>query len=147
MNPTPAWRSRLWLAIALVLTFLKLWLTRGQGLYAIGANGREDRLFLELAHSLVHGNWLGPYNNLTLAQGPFYPLFIAAAFGLGVPLFLAQQAFYATACAWFARALRPAVASAGARCAIYLLLLWNPMTFDAPQMAVYCASICTDRSR
>ena len=134
MNPTPAWRSRLWLAVALVLTFGKLWLTRGQGLYAIGSQGQDDRLHLELAHHLVHGSWLGNYSELTLAHGPFYPIFIAAAFGLGVPLALAQHAFYAAACAWFACALRPAVAAAGARCAIYLVLLANPMTFDAPQM-------------
>jgi hypothetical protein len=42
--------------------------------------------------------------------------------------------FYAAACALFARALRPAVTSAGARLVIYALLLWNPMTFDAPSM-------------
>jgi len=131
MSKPPAWRSRTWVAIALLLTIAKLWLARGAGVYAIGGAAANDRLFVELAHHLVHGNWLGPYNELTLAQGPFYPLFIAAAFGLGVPLFFAQQVFYAAACAWFARALRPAIASAGARCAIYALLLWNPMTFAA----------------
>jgi len=134
MNATPAWRPRLWLATALVLTGYKLWLTRGQGLYAIGATPQDDRLYVELAHHLVHGSWLGNYNELTLAHGPFYPLFIAAAFGIGLPLALAQQALYTAACAWFTRALRPAVTSAGARCAIYLLLLWNPMTFDAATM-------------
>jgi len=134
MSTLPAWRSRAWLALALVLTFAKLWLARGAGLYAIGSAADNDRLYVELAHHLVHGNWLGPYTELTLAKGPFYPLFIAAAFGLGVPLLLAQQFFYAAACALFVRALRPAIASAGARCAIYLLLLWNPMTFDAASM-------------
>ena len=134
MNPAPAWRPRAWLAVALLLTAAKLWLSRGQGLYALGSADQDDRLFLELAHHLVHGSWLGNYNALTLSQGPFYPLFIAAAFGLGVPLFLAQHVLYATACAWFTQALRPAIASAGARCAIYALLLWNPMTFDSPSM-------------
>ena len=134
MSTLPAWRSRLWLLVAVGATLAKLWLTRGQGVYVIGSAGLDDRLFVELAHHLVHGNWLGPYNELTLAKGPFYSLFIAAAFWTGVPLFLAQQAFYAAACAAFARALRPAIASAGARCAVFLLLLWNPMTFDAPAM-------------
>jgi hypothetical protein len=134
MSTLPAWRSRLWLFVALAATLAKFWLSRGQGVYAIGSAGLDDRLFLELAHHLVHGNWLGTYNELTLAKGPFYSFFIAAAFWLGVPLFLAQHAFYAAACGLFARALRPAITSAGARCAIYLLLLWNPMTFDAPAM-------------
>ena len=73
-------RQRLWLAIALALTVLKLWLTRGQGVFALGSAGHDDRLFIELAQHLIRGEWLGPYNELTLAKGPFYSLFIAAAF-------------------------------------------------------------------
>jgi hypothetical protein len=131
---TPALRNRLWLGAALGLTAVKLWLSRGQGVFAIGGAGHDDRLFIELAQHLVRGDWLGPYNELTLAKGPFYSLFIAAAFLVGLPLFLAQHLFYAAACGTFVRALRPAIASAGARCAIYALLLWNPMTYDAHSM-------------
>jgi hypothetical protein len=131
---TPALRNRLWLAAALVLTVAKLWLSRGQGVYAIGGAGHDDRLFIELAQHLVRGDWLGPYNELTLAKGPFYSLFIAAAFVLGLPLFLAQHVFYAAACGAFVRALRPATASAGVRFTIFAFLLWNPMTYDGPSM-------------
>lgn len=127
-------RHRLWLAVGLALTAFKLWLSRGQGIFAIGDAGYDDRLFLELAQHLVRGEWLGPYNELTLAKGPFYSIFIAAVFTLGVPLFLAQQVFYAAACALFTRALRPSVTATGARLAIYTLLLGNPMSFDAPSM-------------
>ena len=127
-------RNRIWLTVALALTALKLWLTRGQGVYAIGNAGLDDRLFIELAQHLVRGEWLGPYNELTLAKGPFYPLFIAAAFLVSVPLFLAQHLLYAVACGLFVRALRPAVTWAGARLALYALLLSNPMTFDGPSM-------------
>ena len=137
-------RHRLWLAIALALTVLKLWLTRGQGVFALGSADHDDRLFIELAQHLIRGEWLGPYNELTLAKGPFYPLFIAGAFSLGVPLFLAQHVFYAAACALFVRALRPAVTSAGPRLAIYALLLWNPMTYDGPSMGrVLAAQVTT----
>lgn len=131
---TPALRNRLWLAATLALTVTKLWLSRGQGVYAIGSAGHDDRLFIELAQHLVQGDWLGPYNELTLAKGPFYSLFIASAFLIGLPLFLAQHIFYAAACGAFVRALRPAVTAAGARFAIFALLLWNPMTYDGPSM-------------
>jgi hypothetical protein len=131
---TPAPRKRLWLLAALALTVIKFWLSRGQGIYAIGGAGHDDRLFIELAQHLVRGHWLGPYNELTLAKGPFYPLFIAATFLIGLPLFLAQHTFYAAACGAVVQALRPAIASAGMRCAIYALLLWNPMTYDAHSM-------------
>jgi hypothetical protein len=127
-------RRHLWLGAAVALTALKLWLSRGQGVFAIGSAGHDDRLFIELAQHIVRGEWLGPYNELTLAKGPFYPLFIAAAFLAGVPLFLAQHVFYAAACGLFTRALRPAIKSAGTRLAAYSLLLWNPMTYDLPGM-------------
>jgi hypothetical protein len=126
--------ARRWLATALALTVFKLWLSRGQAVYALGGADVDDRLFVELARHLVRGEWLGPYNELTLARGPFYPIFIAAVFLLGVPLFLTQQLFYAAACALFTRAVSPAVTRAGARFAIYALLLWNPMSFDASSM-------------
>ena len=133
MTVSPAHRHWPWLLGALTLTAVKLWLTRGQDVYAIGNAGHDDRLFIELARHLIAGEWLGPYNELTLAKGPFYPLFIAAAHALSVPLFLAQQIFYAMACGLFVRALQPALV-AGARFAIYTLLLANPMTWDAGTM-------------
>jgi len=131
---TAALRNRLWLLAAVGITAAKLWLTHAQGIFAIGSAGHDDRLFLELAQHLAHGDWLGPYNELTLAKGPFYSLFIAVTFLAGIPLFAAQQLFYAGACAAFVRALRPAVASSGLRFLIYAFLLWNPMTYDAPSM-------------
>lgn len=126
--------SRWWLGLGLVLTAAKLWLSRGQGIYALGSAGHDDQLFIQLAEHLVRGEWLGPYNQLTLAKGAAYSLFIAACFAIGLPLFLAQHLLYAGACALFVRALRPAIASAGWRLAIYALLLCNPMTYDAPSM-------------
>ncbi len=116
------------------LTLVKLWLVRGQAIYAIGPADHDDRLFLQLAEYLTHGGWLGPYNQLTLAKGPFYPCWIAFVYRLGVPLFFAQHLLYAGACALFVRACRPAIASGAARVAIYALLLWNPMSFDASSM-------------
>ncbi|HRI81270.1 MAG TPA: hypothetical protein PLF88_02455 [Opitutaceae bacterium] len=122
-----------WIGAGLALTVAKLWLSRGQGVYALEA-GHDDLLFLQLAQQLVQGNWLGAYDQLTLAKGPAYPLFIAGAFLLGIPLFVAQHLFYAGACALFTQALRPAIGQAWARLTIFALLLWNPMTFDAPAM-------------
>jgi len=127
-------RNWLWWAAAITLTFAKLWLTRGQGIFAIGNAGHDDLLFINLAHKLIQGEWLGPYNELTLSKGPFYPIFIAASYLTGIPLFLAQHLFYVFACAIFVRALQPAISSQACRAAIYIALLWNPMTFDMQGM-------------
>lgn len=123
-------RDRVWIGLAIILTLVKIWLTRAQPIYAIGNAPLDDRLFLELAQHLINGEWLGQYTESTLAKGPAYSIFIAAVFFLGIPLGLAQQLLYAGACAVFARAIRPAV-SLGAQTAIYLTLLWNPMSYEA----------------
>jgi len=134
MMPEPARSGRAWFWAAVALTAAKLWLTRGQAVFAIGSAGYDDLLFVRLAEHLAHGEWLGPYDPLTLAKGPFYSLWIAVAFWLGVPLFLSQHLLYAAACALFTRACRPAIGRPGLRLALYALLLWNPMTFEAASM-------------
>ena len=128
-------RTRAWIWIALALTAFKLWLTAGQTLYAIGGATHDDRLFLNLAQALLHGHWLGPYDCLTLAKGPFYPMWVALVFVLGLPLLQAQQLAYAGACVLVVRALAPALRRGWARLGVYTLLLWNPISFDANEMA------------
>ncbi len=125
---------RLWFWAGLALTACKMWLTRGQAVYAIGNAMLDDRLFLQLAESIVRGDWLGAYSQATLAKGPFYSLWIALLYWVGIPLGLGVQLAYAGACAAFTRACRPAIRSGVALLAIYALLLWNPMSFEAPTM-------------
>src|SRR5690606_10679919 len=67
-------------------------------------------------------------------KGCGYSLWIAATFWLGIPLGLAQQALYAVACAVIVRALRPALSSGVVLLGIYLVLLWNPMSYEAPTL-------------
>jgi hypothetical protein len=127
-------KNRWWIWAAVGLTIAKLWLTRGQAIFAIGTAGHDDRLFLKLAESLVRGEWLGPYDQLTLVKGSFYPIWIAVVFLAGLPLTFAQQLAYAGACALLVRALTPLVKSRPGRLAAYALLLWNPMSFEASML-------------
>jgi hypothetical protein len=132
-DPRPS-STRGWFWIGVVLTAFKLWLTRGQAVYAIGPAALDDRLFLQMAESIVRGDWLGAYSQATLAKGPFYSIWIALLFWVGIPLGLGVQLAYAGACALFAHACRPAIRSGAALFAIYSLLLWNPMSYEAPTM-------------
>ena len=119
-----------WIWVAGALTLCKLWLTNGQTLFAIGFSTHDDQHFVNLAASILRGEWLGAYNNLTLAKGPFYPLWIAFVFALGVPLLLSQQLAYAGACVLTVRALAPIVKNGWGQLGFYTLLLWNPMSFE-----------------
>jgi hypothetical protein len=127
--------NRGWLLAAVILTLLKFWHTEAQTIFAIGPAFHDDRLFADLAAHLINGDWLGPYNQFTLAKGPMFPLFIAAVFWVGLPLMLAQQLLYAAACATVTRALTPWLRPGAAQFALYSVLLWNPMSYDAGNLS------------
>ncbi len=115
---------------------MKLWLTAAQTLSAIGPATYDDRLFLRLAQSIRAGNWLGPFDNLTLAKGPAYSVWIALISGTHLPLLLAQHLLYAAACALLVVALRPLIPRRGVLFGIYGLLLFNPMTYTSTVLRV-----------
>lgn len=123
------------LIVAAAVTVLKLWLMRAQPVFAIGGAAIDDRLFVELGNSIRHGDWLGQYNFLTLSKGPFYPLWIAASNLCGIPLRLGEQFLYAAGCGLLVLALAPAIRSLWMRFALYLLVLFNPMTWDMTSLA------------
>jgi hypothetical protein len=115
-------------AVALIL--FKLWLVSAQTIFAIGGSTFDDQLFLTLASELLSGHWLGSYSQFTLMKGPLFSFFAAAAFLLGIPLFIAQHLLYAGACGLMTRALRPLIRWPGLRLALFAVLLFNPATYS-----------------
>ncbi|HEV2012229.1 MAG TPA: hypothetical protein VGS17_14525, partial [Candidatus Limnocylindria bacterium] len=118
-----------WLLVVVALSLLRLCLASGQTLTALYAP-HDDGLFLKLAEHIIAGRWLGPFDNLTLAKGPFYPLWIAASFIAGVPLQLSENLLYIAGCVAVMLALTPVVRSAAVLVAIYAVLLFNPIMFS-----------------
>src|SRR3990172_5696335 len=93
--------------VVVSLFALRLWLTAGQTLAACANCTYDDDLFVSLATSFSQGQWLGPYSELTLVRGPFYPIFVGLNALVGLPLSVSQQLFYAAACWLVVTALRP----------------------------------------
>lgn len=65
----------------------------------------DDGLFLKLGISIINGQWLGAYDNLTLAKGPGYPLFLAFTHLTGLPISFTQAVFHLSAVIIFGHAL------------------------------------------
>ncbi len=118
-----------------LLILIKLWLVSDQLLWARADFIHDDLLFVRLANHLLQFSWLGPYDNLTLVKGPFYPLWIAFSFLAGIPLLLSQHLLYIAACLVADQALRPIIRPA-ARLALFALLLFNPATSSFPLTCV-----------
>ena len=124
----PSLRRRVLLVAAGISVVLKFWLVSAQPVVAHANAGFDDRLYLELANHIVDGDWLGPYSQFTLMKGPMYPMFIAGAFWLGLPLPIAQHLLYLLGCVLLAFALKPLLKD-WQLFAIFTLLWWQPMSY------------------
>ncbi len=117
-------------AIWVTAAALSLWVRTGFPIVALGGAGADDALFIRLARSLAMGQWLGPYDNLTLAKGMFYPLFIAAAELAAVPLKVAEQGVYLAVCLGVARYVSRQSGQRWLGAALFVLLAFNPVFWD-----------------
>ncbi len=100
-------------------------MTAGQTLSAIGTP-YDDFHYLTQAQYLLHGQWMGPYNALTLIKGPFFPAWIAFAFLARIPLLTSVQFLYALACGLLTVAVKPLLRRGVHLPILYGLLLFNP---------------------
>jgi hypothetical protein len=123
------------LSIAISAVLFKLWLVSWQDLIGHGTAGHDDFLFLRLAASIAEGEWLGVYDNLTLIKGPFYALWMAFLYKLGIPLLLGNQLLYTFAGIVAAISLRPVIQSNWGLLLVFLVVLFNPMTFSLGHVA------------
>jgi len=137
-----AWRSRWPLPAALVAVLVKLWLVSAHDLM-MTITPHDDLLFINQAAAILSGSWLGEYNQLTLIKGAFYPLFIALAYWVGIPLLAAQQLLQALASAVVVLALRPLIRWPWLGFLFFLVLLMHPFSYNYPavgrvlQLSVY----------
>ncbi|MBK9089432.1 MAG: hypothetical protein IPL90_10460 [Holophagales bacterium] len=116
-----------WIFAGALLALLAAWIQSVLPLTAIGGASADDALYVRLAESAARGEWLGPYDESTLSKGPFFPLFVAAAFRAGAPLFDAERALYVAACALFVLAVAPVVRTEWGRLLLFSLLVLNPV--------------------
>ena len=86
----------------------------------------DDGLFLRLAGSIAKGDWLGGYDDLTLAKGPAYPVFLAAVGTLHLPLKLTEHAIYLAAAAGMATVVFRLSRSAALAVILYAALALSP---------------------
>lgn len=94
--------ATLWM---IVVAALSLSLNNTGELLILTYAAADDQLFIRLAEAMCRGDWLGPYDPLTLTKGPAYPGFICGSALLGLPLRVAQQAVWLAAGFWAARSV------------------------------------------
>ena len=133
---------RSWLASPLgglvpcaIAILLKLWLISDFQVMPIYAP-YDDFRFVRQALSILEWKWLGPFDHLTLAKGPFFPMWLAAMHLLSLPYILALQISYLAACIVFLLALRPFRLVRWRQTLIFAILWFSPASFVATDFRV-----------
>ncbi len=111
----------------ILIAAISLWMRKGFPVYLLPNAGFDDGLFIRAAQYLKAGDWLGPYDKLTLSKGMFYPLFVCAASLLAIPLKIAEQAVYLAASALTAGLVRRRVGRNHLPLILFGLLAFNPV--------------------
>lgn len=93
------------LCLISAIVLVSMWLRAGYPAFGVWAP-HDDALFVNLARKLNHLKWLGSYDQLTLAKGAFFPIFLSVVDVTGLPLKLTEHFLYllsALLLAWAAK--------------------------------------------
>ena len=84
--------------IILIFSFIKIILVQNLPIYAIANAVHDDRMMINIAQSLMNGEWMGSYNQMTLVKGIMYPLFLVFCNKIGISYLLGVALSYIFAC-------------------------------------------------
>ena len=130
-------RRRFWFWV-LALIALRLALCSQQRVYTwIDGAPLDDELMFQWAQSISAGQWLGPYDFLTLSKRPFFAVWLALLNRLGIPYLLGGQALWCAAALAGALAFAPLIKKYRARLILFGFLCWNPAACASFTWRVY----------
>lgn len=87
-------RPNLFTLFYMVSIFINLYLRYETPVRAAFLSGHDDQLGVELSSNILNGQWLGPWNNRTLAKPPGYSLYLTFAHFIPVPFAVLNQILY-----------------------------------------------------
>ncbi len=118
-------------AVVVVLVGVKIFLCDAMGVSIMINFIHDDQLFMKQGQSIYQGEWLGEFDELTLAKGPIFPVLLALSAATDLPLHVDIALFHAIAVLLFVAALSPWIKSAGWRLLLFAILIFDPHSFSA----------------
>jgi len=123
-------KRMLFVGSILVITVFRFWTIHNREILAVTPSPHDMQLYITTAQSVAQGHWFGQYNERVITRGPVFPLFIAAAYILHIPLAIAQTILYCIASLLFLFCMHLMVKKKWTLIPLYILLLFNPFMFD-----------------
>lgn len=106
-------------------------------IYVRDVEGADEYLMLYQAEQLLQGNYLGPYDQLTLVKGPFFPVFLACCNWLGIPYLSGIALLYILGCVIAMKAVRRIVSNDIINLILFVVLLFIPTVSSSYVQLVY----------
>ena len=136
MNIKTFIKKHYFIIIVLLLFLIKIFLVDNQIIYIKGYE-HDDLYFAKSVVHLLNGNWLGSYNDITLTKGISGILFIYLARLLNIDYLSFQNICYSIACLSMIHMLSNLIKKKSILLIIYILLLFNPISYSEVFSYVY----------
>lgn len=133
-SPAPALWQTGWVyySIIAVIIIIYLFVATGYPIRAIPYAGADDGLFFRALVSISQGEWLGAYDKMTLAKGPFLSVLGATSASFGIEAKTLEAILYAAMAVSFTMLLKRLGLSSYLVPALILLLLCSPHVWSEP---------------
>lgn len=122
-------KNIIFVVIVLLIIFTKQCLINKLPIMVYAHAKQDDALMVNMAKSILEGNWLGDYNELTLTKGVMFPLFLSIANLLGINYISFQTLFHSIACLLFIYGIKDFIKSKKWLLIIFTILVFNPVSF------------------
>ncbi len=109
------------------ILLVRLFLATGASVWAQTANQYDDGMMIKDATNLIANNWLGAFNQYTLAKGITFPIYLAILNKIGFPFNLANVVMCFAASLTFILVLSKIIPSKIHLGIIYTVIMFNPL--------------------
>ena len=127
-------------------SLLYLWIMSHTPALFLAYAAHDEQLYVRLAQSIIVGDWLGNYDSFTLLKGPFYSIWMALCFYLGVPLFTGQAILHVGVGILLFRSIITHIKNHWILNVFFIFYLFNPIQFSRGNLRIvrdnFYASLC-----
>ncbi|MFT8872952.1 MAG: hypothetical protein ABF868_11820 [Sporolactobacillus sp.] len=127
MNVNRKSRALLILYFFLILA-VKVALVSGIRVWGYIDGPYDDGMMLNNTTYLLNHQWLGPFNEFTLAKGIVFPLYVAFIHQIGIPYLLSLVLMQFIACAALILSVRKFIIHKTVLALLYTVLMFNPIS-------------------
>lgn len=120
-------KRNIFIVYILVVLLMRLYLATGVRVWAFSDNPYDDGMMIKDAANLIANNWLGLFDQYTLAKGITFPFYLFLLNKVGIPFHFANVIMCFIASLSFVMVIRKIIQNKGALAVIYTILMFNPI--------------------